>query len=339
MKNLCVICDSESDYARRFMEYENQKKTFPMEIAACTSLEALRSLAAGRKIDVLLVSERAFAEEVLEAGAGKTFILAEEGEVTGYEDIARISKYQACDTVLRRVMSCYEAEEAAFFAPYGNSERKKLIGVFSPAGGSGKTLFALALGQVLGREAPSLYINFECFSGVDIMLKLDQERSISDLLYFSGNRDRLLAALAACVQTRQSLDCVPGVLSTDDIHTTDPYEWTRVLGTIMAHSRYENIVIELGCETRLSPCLMDQCSKIYMPVRNDAMSRSKVTQFMRMLAKSSYAEVAGRIIPVKVPPFEGVMENISDELVWSSVGDYVRALLREGEKDGTGFIS
>lgn len=339
MKNLCVVCDSESDYARRFMEYENQKKTFPMEIAACTSLEALHSLSEKRKIDVLLVSERTFADDALSVGAGKTFILAEDGEVTGYENIARISKYQSCDTVLRSVMSCYEAEEAALYVPYGETENKKLIGVFSPAGGCGKTLFALALGQMLGMEAPSLYMNFECCSGVDIMLKLDTERSISDLLYFSAQKDRLLAALAASAQTRLSLDCVPGALSSDDIHTTDPYEWTRVLGTITAHSRYENIVIELGPETRLSPCLMDQCSKIYMPVRSDPVSRARVTQFMQMLAKSPYAGVIGRIIPVSVPPFEGSMENICDELIWSSIGDYVRALLKEDEDDGTGIIS
>ena len=42
----------------------------------------------------------------------------------------------------------------------------EVIGVYSPIGRSGKTTFAITLGQVLAKEKETLYINMEEFSAL-----------------------------------------------------------------------------------------------------------------------------------------------------------------------------
>lgn len=339
MKNLCVICDREADYARRFMEYETHKKTFPMEIAACTSLKSAKELSAKRKIDLLLVAEGTADPGLSDLEAGKVIVLSEGKNTAGLENLTKIGKYQSCNTILRTAMSCFEAENAALFGVEEASKKKELIAVYSPVGGSGKTLFSITLGQILSQTAPTLYMNLECFSGVDRLLGLDDSSGLSDLLYFSKERSKLITVLSSCAQTRVGLDCVPGVSTPEDICGTDPYEWLGLFSSLINDSRYENMIIEPGSEVRGLFCILDQCKRVYMPVRDDAFSRARTADFLEHLAGSPYANAASKIIQVTVPAFDAKNTVFPDELIWSSLGDHVRAVIAKGGMQGGSGLS
>ena len=332
MKNVCVICDRESDYARSFTEYQNKKKSGLMKFVACSSVESLVDYAKSNRIDVLMVSEDTMCDEAAELSAGRLVVL-NEGRECRYDDYQNVYKYQSCDSLLREVMSGYDAEQAAAFS--GKKiwkKNKNVIAVYSPVGGCRKTTFSIALGQVLAKERPTLYVNLESCSGVDELLELSTERSLSDLLYYAKQGSgKMITGLSSMVQTRQSLDCIPGVASPDDIIATSSSEWLDLFDEIMEKSAYENLLIDIGEGVPELLGILDYCDEIYMPTRSDALSAAKLKHFMRTASDRGYEDLVKRLKLVNVP-FHTITESgrsFYDGLIWGELGDWVKRLLRD----------
>ena len=104
MRNICVICDSEKEYACGFMDYINRRKTLPFDGIACTSKDSLFAYAREHPIDILLVAESLMEEDIGNIPAVSTIILNEGLGSVSCRSYTQVYKYQACDSLLREVM-------------------------------------------------------------------------------------------------------------------------------------------------------------------------------------------------------------------------------------------
>lgn len=335
-RNIFAVCDLEVEYAYHFMEYLNRKKTLPFEIRVFTSREKLCEFARDHPIELLLISDTAMCQEVEEQDIGQILILSGGVRAPGLERYPSIYKYQSSAQVVREVMARYGEQHKADPVPVQVIKKEtELIGIYSPVGRSMKTTFALTLGQILAKKKAVLYLNMEEYSGFEYLFEHVYEETLSDLLYYlrQGNPNFIIK-LNSMTQTINNLDYLPPAASPADIPCTAYEEWVRLLQEIVDTSNYEAVILDIGDGVPQLFRLLDQCTRIYMPVRSDPMSQAKIQQFENLLRMSQGETVLEKIQKIR-PPYHRTArkgQGYLDDLVWSELGDYVRELLRKGTK-------
>ena len=169
-KSIFAVCDLEASYACNLMDYLNEKKSTPFEVQAFTNVESLEAFARENEIEILLISTRAMCNEIRELPVNRTIILSEGETLQGLEEYPFVYKYQSSDQVLAEVMEYYTELHPQPHILTAASRNTKIYGVYSPVGRTGKTSFALTMGEVLAETKQVLYLNFEEFSGFEELM-------------------------------------------------------------------------------------------------------------------------------------------------------------------------
>ena len=325
-KQILALMDSEESYAIHFMEHVNRKKTTPFEVHAFTDKAKLMEYAATHRIEILLISEHDL-EENCRIPAGQIIVLTDGADSGGL--YPNVCKYQASSAVMREVMEVYGQqardeggrEQGAVLKP-----PMKIVGVFSPVGRCMKTSFALALGQCLAGMKATLYMNFEAASGLRHLLKCEWERDISDVIYYIRRGERSITArLLPLIREIGALGFVPPSPSLSEICSVTADEWSVLFGSLRRDSSYEVLVLDLGELPLINPDILEECDLIYMPVRDDAVAKAKLTEF-REKAEQMESDVASRLIPVRISagsaPLGG--RDFAEQLPYGPVGKFAR---------------
>lgn len=336
-RNIFAVCDLEVEYAYHFMEYLSRKKNIPFEVRVFTSCETFLEFAREHPVELLLISEKAMCDQVQEQKIGQIMILSEGVAPESLKQYPSIYKYQSSNQVIREALACYgETRQAYPEALRVEKKKVEIIGIYSPVGRTMKTTFALTLGQIMAKNKGVLYLNMEEYSGFEYLLEKNFDQNMGDLLYYlRQNAPNLMLKMNGMVQTVNNLDFLPPVLSPGDIQQTSLKEWLTLLQEIADYSTYEVVILDLGDGVSDLYRLLEQCDRIYMPMRSDPVSQAKISQFENLLRLWDRVPVLEKIQKIKVP-FHRTMHKgpgYFDDLVWSELGDFVRELLRK-EKGG-----
>ncbi len=334
MKNIIAVCDSEAEYAQKMMEYMNGKSSFFMKAEAFTKTEYIEEYMREEEIDCLLISEAMMNEALAYSGVKKKLILTENRYVKDSVEAPEIYKYQSAENIIREVVSLYEAEKSVMDEGIKWRGKKRVIGVYTPVGGARKTSFALALGQAISRTEATLYMNLEGFSGLEKMLGRVWKTGLGDLLYYTRRKDTPPASkLPSVTESVQNMDIVPPVQSPDDLKNVKTDEWIELFSSIMAETAYDALILDIGDEVEDVAAILDFCTEVYVPVREDPLSNAKIDSFEAYLRRSM--SDAGKVRKIKAPfsTASSLGKEYCDGLVWSELGDYARGLAKEGRSD------
>lgn len=336
-KSVFAVCDTEIEYAYHFMEYLMKKKNIPFEIQAFTSPEVLADFARSHPVEILLISDKAITEEIRQLPIRQIILLSEGVHDPSLDQFPAVYKYQSSDNVIREVMACYGVENEVIVGQNQVTKKEmRIIGVYSPVGRTQKTSFALALGQILGRDRAVLYLNLESYSGFEQILETHFDRGLSDILYYARQQNSgIVYKIAGMVQTIQNLDFLPPALFPMDIQTTKYEEWLWLFRQLEQNSSYEVLILDLGDAVCDLYQLLDYCTEIYVPIRQDVISMAKIAQFEQTLQLWDSASVMEKIRKIRIPFCAAGKTGKAwvEELAWSELGDYVRKLLH-GDSTG-----
>ena len=109
-----AICDWETDFGIRLMDYLQQKRRISREMHVFTDVNALCKFAEQRKISELLISDRLMSEQVRALKADKVVILSEGYQQEKFDDYEYIYKYQPADRIARQILKdCYQSDIVA----------------------------------------------------------------------------------------------------------------------------------------------------------------------------------------------------------------------------------
>ena len=208
----------------------------------------------------------------------------------------------------------------------------ELLGIYSPLGFCGQTSFALALAQILGREKSVLYLNMEEYSGFEELFEKEYPYTLSDLLYFVRQEQAgITVKMNSMIQSMGSMDFIPPVQSPEDIRGTRWQDWEHLLQEIVLHSSYEAVILDVGDGIEEVFQILDLCTRVYVPVRDDRISKCKMEQFEKLLRLRDYSQLLAGIEKVLLPILSQNADNEFriEELVWSELGDFVRELLEK----------
>jgi len=329
MKRKIFICDVEADYSYRLMEAVNGMISSPFEVRAFTSSDILESCLENEVPDILLISPAFLTDQIEKRGIGDIFILTEGKDRKYAENHHVVYKYQKAEDVIREIIRQYEQDHAGTDT-MNFGRQAEVIGVYSPLHRIGKTTFALAIGQELGRDRKVLYLNLESCSGFPALLNRECDVDLSDLLYYARQDASLLALkLPAVTQTIHTLDYVPPARITSDLMEITSEEWHYLLSQIEGSGAYDTIIIDFGEGVQGLLTLLARCDKIYMPVAGDFISQGKICQYEEMLDALDYPEILDKTEKVALPVSEKVGEDslYIGEFLWGPLTGFARSLL------------
>ena len=331
MRHIMAVYDVDTSYAQRFAQVVNQKESCPFEATAFSSMERLKEYGKENRIELLLVSASVGREEAEQAGADRVIYLTEDGSSES-GDVSGIYKYQSSENIVREAMACYCEDHAVQVS--ARLKGASILGVFSPVGRCLKTSFAITLGKLLAQESRTLYTNLEEYSGLSILTKTEYRMDLSDLLYFYMGGNYNVLRLGSVVHSMGSLDYIPPIRYPQELSQAGPDEIAGLLRAIAQESPYENVVVDVGSAGRAALPVLELCSVIYMPGKEDRISRAKLEEFDGYLEESGNREIKRRIQKMKLPNLgaAGRREPYFEQLLWGDLGDYVRQLLRGGIK-------
>lgn len=334
-KKIFAICDPEESYAIRMSEYLMEKVRIPYEIFVFTNEEELSGFLRKRQIEVLLLAQSAAA--VLEkAGVqeriARIFILKEQSAAQEHEEGSRIweiDKYQKPDKIVSELL-----EEAADLGSWTGTETDgavgaKLIGIYSPIRRCLQTPFALTMGQILAREHRTLYLSFECYSGMRQLLNRDFSADIMDVMYyFRCAREKLGFRISSITQNINGLDFIPPVYSSLDFREVKGSQWAELCRELAAIGEYEYVLLDLDDGMNGLFDLLKECSRIYTITKDDRFATAKLTQYEQVLRYQEREDISDKTVRCRFPVFENVPGDV-ESMTHGELAQYVRAIIRE----------
>lgn len=325
---IMAVFDVDPVYADRFAEAANQRERVPFTVIAFTSIETLKKFAGENPIEILLADAR-MAEEIRGIPAGQVVLLSDGEMVSGPEEVPSVYKYQSADHIIREVMACYCTRPVLpAAAVLGN--KSTLLGVYSPVNRCLKTSFALTLGQILAKDGRVLYLSLEDCSGFRKLMGQSGPGDFSDVIYYFSQGGCSWARLKSLVYTWDNLDYIMPVRYPEDLCQITSEDMARLLDQLAGEGIYEVIVVDLGQFGKKAADVLEVCSGVYMPIKQDWVSAAKIQEFEEYLQASGHGSLLERIQKIKLPYHSsfGGQRNYLEQLLWGELGDYVRQLLK-----------
>ncbi len=328
-----VLCDTEEEYAQHMTEFIKSHRDVPWEVYTYTDVDKLADFIGKEAVDLLVVAERAYTEEVRKLPALKTVLLNESG-VIRYGTIRNVNKYQAAEEVYKELLGVYMEVAQAPLPKLSEGSHTKLIGMFSPVKRCLQTSFALTLGQMLADRNRVLYLNFEHYAGNRELLPDAQERDLADVVFFLGSdSDKFLLRLQTMVQKKGRMDYVPPVRTGWNLLEVTGEEWLELLRRIGDWGEYDYVILDLSENIQGLFPILRLCSRVFTLTKDDRAARGKVAQYEQVLSLYEYEDVLNKTSQYRLPRFRHLPESV-EQMTKGDLADYVRRVAEEVLHEG-----
>ena len=307
-RRIC-ICDSEISYGEHLMEYLRGEGRLPCEVYLYTSRESFLRMETPATARLLVIAESQYSAEIERAGFTDILLLNESSVYM--EKPENMSKYQSVDRICSRIreICAGQGEETSPGVRHGRP--MKLIGVYTPVTRCLQTTFSICMGQLLAKSAPALYLNFEAYSGLEIMLDRSFRGSVSDLLYFNDcAREKLAGQLSFMTEKMGDLDFLPPMESFLQLRAIRAEQWIGLFRTIEKVTDYEYCILDLSEQVDGILEILRQCDIIFTITREDGYSKAKLRQYEQLLTSTQYEDIFMKTRRCRLPVFRELPESI-----------------------------
>ena len=323
-KNTLAVFDPDEEYVTKLMSYMSDSRSVPLEIQGFTDKELLKDFIRVNSIDILLIPEDDVDDDIEACDTGEMMVLSENDTARDSRGHKSICKYQSSENIMREVM-CYYAEQPFAEAGIISSIDTEIIAVYSPIRRSFRTSFAFALGEVLSEKVKTLFVSLEEFSVFNQLLQKNYMSDLSDLLFYIDQKKRNFPCkLASMVEKAGLLDYVPPVLSPLDILSVGRESWV-ILFNELCCCDYSKIIVDLSDSVSGFLDILQAAKIIYMPVREDTVSKAKLEQYEAMLRIMEMGEILEKTREIRIPFMNELNGNLYS-LADSPMGEFVRKL-------------
>ncbi len=328
-KPIMAICDRQPFYTNQLISLFQGKRELPFEVYGFTKEEKLLDFCRENRVALLVISEPDYRSELQKEKIDRIFLLREGEEGTVRENVISINKFQPAGTLYREIMKSYGECENAVPCRIIGIKDFQLIGIYSPVHRTLQTTMALTMGQLLSEKKKTLYLNFECFSGLEVLMGKKFGGNLTDILYFyECAPEKLPYKLESIVQDMNGLHMIPPADSYEDFKDIQEKEWLEIISRIAAAGGYDVILLDLSEQVRGLFKLLEACDKIYTLIKDDRMAKAKLAQYELLLEKHAGHEILEKTEKCLLPVFKCLPAEL-ERLGRSELAGYAGKLLKE----------
>ena len=327
VRRIC-ICDRERSYGEHLMEYLRSAANLPFEIYLYSGREMFLAVESPETTRLLVIAESEYSQKLETAGFENILLLNESS--TYMEKPENMSKYQSVEHICGKIQEmCMSSEEEALPQTVRHGNPMKLIGVYSPVTRCLQTTFAFCMGQLLSRRAPAIYLNFEAYSGLEILLDRTFRGSVSDLLYFNDcAREKLAGQLRLMTENAGGLDFLPPMKSFIQLRSIKAEQWMDLFRTIEKVTDYEYCILDLTEQAEGVLEILRQCDYVFTITREDGISQAKLRQYEEVLKSTQYEDIFMKTRRCRLPVFRELPGNLMT-LTHGELADCVQRIIDE----------
>lgn len=325
-----VLFDKEEEYTYLMSDYLRNQKGVPWKIRSYTRQEDLFKCEKDSCINMLVIAESSFSEQVKALNAEKTVILNESG-FPNNENMTSVSKYQPADDVLHMLLELYLEIASSDISILPGKGKTKFIGIYSPIKRSLQTGFALAMSEILSEKERTLYLSFEHYCGIADIMPGDRGTDLSDLVYFlNSDSEKFRLHFESIVKQRGALNYVPPMKSGQNLLTVTANEWKNLLRRINESGLYDIVVMDLTDSMQGLFEILRECKYVYTVTKEDQYAQVKMMQYEQVLQMYEYNDVMEKTIKLKMPRFQYVPDSLEQYTI-GEFSDYVRQTIADME--------
>lgn len=317
-KGYMAVCGKEESYISKMYEYIVTTYGEDFEVVLFTKEELFEEFAKENEVTICI-----YEEDFYIPADARVKVKAKLSEDRDREDM--IYKYMSCEKILKEVMSMSAAKavESRDF----NTQGKKLIGVYTPVKRCFQTTFALTLGQILAKTHKVLYLNFESYSGFEMLGKSNGKTDLRDLVYFSECRgDNLQYRINAIKDKIGNLDYISPVKAYIRYSEISKEQWEKLIDNILEKTDYEYLILDLSEAVNGLLSILRKCSRIYTITDSDRMATAKVAQYENLLRESYYEDILDKTENIMLPKFREIPTEF-EMLPYCELASYLKKII------------
>lgn len=338
MKPVCVIYMEDEGYAKRLMNVFSQKGNIKYGILLFTQLGELEKYLKENEPALMVVGEEDCSEnclnQIAELYTGKMVVFTEEEKMQENvtcrfgENAVGIYRYQSLGKILKQMM------DISTFQYRGKLMETEIMGIYSPLCVPERSAFALNMAKVLSEQERLLYISLEEFSGLEEILPTEPDATLSDALYYyhqgqQAANDRI----AQTIRSIAGVDYIAPVRCAEDVAYMDVGQIIDFICNVGQHNNYEVILLDISSAVKQPWQVLDCCSQIYLPVREDYLAKKRLKNFELYFMDMGMEYLLDRIIRVKLPEGEsGIAPDFWERIEFGGMYRFVKKLLEKGRQ-------
>lgn len=299
---ILAVCDDEFRYAVKLMESFCEKKNLGFQVHVFSGVNELEHFARKNQLEILLITGRLMSEKIQHFNIGKIILLSDGEVYEMFSDYDTIYKYQSAEKILKEIL-CYYAEYARpATGMFSGKKEFEVYGVYSPVGRCGKSALARALAGKYGKHKRTLLLDLQSFSAYPEQLSEGELWDLADIIYFlRQGKKTFLYKLGSIVRSREFYDYILPMKAPGDIRSVTLAEWTELLEKLSTDSDYQTIILDFGNDISGLFGLLNQCTKIYVPMLLDEDSKRKMRNFEIILGDENFEKVIESMEKIVLP--------------------------------------
>ena len=322
MEKQCMAVCGRSVFSRRLYEYILGKYKDEYDVVSFSSEEAFSEFRKSSCAKIIL------AEEDFDlSGENANECVIKLSEKESDKEKHEVFKYMGADRIMQDVLSIYAAGQTArnVETVFGN---KAIIGVYTPIKRSFQTTFALTLGQILSKKKKTLYLNFESYSGFDVICKSAGKANILDLIYFSEcDNKNFMSRVDSMTESIGTLDYISPATAYLQYTTVTKEQWIKLLDNLEKKTDYEYIILDLSEQVNGLLDVLRRCTKIFTITDEERMASAKIAQYENMLKEAYYEDLLLKTENIKIPTFKEIPTQF-EMLPYSQLAEYIKKSIK-----------
>lgn len=329
MNHCFIVCDLKPGFADKMAEFVNKKRLAPYIMESFTNVNLLMDYGSKRHIDVLLIDEELYTEDIEKLNIEKVFLLVDDRQKLQAEGMTRLYKFSSIPSIMNAVMCDYVNRNRN--AMSNTAEGKvKIIGAFTPLAYPGHSLFLLTLALSLAKKRKVCYLNLKSTYGLRKMLNKMSEPDLSDVMFLIKNGHLDIEEWPQnLINHYENMDFVLPPVSICDLRCAEAEDWTALLEVLKSAS-YEYILLDVDESTSACYELLKACDMIYCCGKDCFADKLAFDEFSDAMYKLGYYELIEKIEKINPPEFV-FSEECSDyfmNLEKGEMGKYVESLFK-----------
>ncbi len=275
-----AIADKNRAYVDRMSEVLQQYDD--LTISVFTNAERLENALTNNKYDILLFDPDLSDEKIFVGNVKLPVCLYSDDAVNSnlYSGILNVLKYQRISNIYKEIMKQY-AEKAGYIAELGGGQRTKIIAVYSPIGGSGKTLLSLAMAsKFVEYGKKTLYMNCEPLYSADHIFPYQEEGNTELVAALEGDTVFELKLRGLAKNGWGGVDYIEGFQRIVDYSDVSDEEIESILKNIRKSGTYDYVIVDLGSTIDpLTKAVLAEADQIVTVNKPGAMASAKMKLF------------------------------------------------------------
>jgi MinD-like ATPase involved in chromosome partitioning or flagellar assembly len=242
-----LILDEDGEYAFNLCTFLTHNYPETLLVSYYDNSDKIQECIKNIAPDIILLNEM-FYNQINTIFQGNIIILSSGSNSMTLPDIPSIYKYIDANKIAGDVINIFTKSRNIITK---SKERPvKIVAVYSAAGNTGKTSIALGISTICSYSGLSVfYINLEQFQSTGIFFSNDSEYSISDIIYYSKEKDKNFVSK---IQTMSCRDATSGVCyfkassNAFEMNELISHDIEFIIDNIKVSGQYDLIVVDMG---------------------------------------------------------------------------------------------